>query len=236
MSDTPRASTLTLTAVSRKKLAETVAGRLLEEITDKGLAPGTRLPSERELMARLGVGRSTVREAVKGLAMLGVLEIRHGQGAFVADAARATGGSALARDELSEMRRLVEVESARLAALHSTEADLEAMEAALADHAAALAEGRAAVEPSVRFHACVARAAHHGVLERLFTSVSEVLVAHGPRLEAHEGFGAWEIAQHRGIQAAIVRRDPDAAATAMRDHLDAVAPFHERLDAEEASA
>src|SRR3712207_8016336 len=47
----------------------------------------TRIPSERELMSAFGVGRSTVREAINGLAMLGVLEIRHGQGAFVADPA-----------------------------------------------------------------------------------------------------------------------------------------------------
>src|ERR1700760_4136621 len=64
-------------------LGEMVAQQLLAEIHEKGLPPGTRLPTERELMEALRVGRSTVREAINGLAMLGVLEIRRGQGAFV---------------------------------------------------------------------------------------------------------------------------------------------------------
>jgi GntR family transcriptional regulator, transcriptional repressor for pyruvate dehydrogenase complex len=79
-------SGLTLQPVARSKLAaETVARQLMAGIQSKNLLPGTRMPSERELMAALGVGRSTIREAVNGLAMVGVLEIRPGQGTFVAD-------------------------------------------------------------------------------------------------------------------------------------------------------
>src|ERR1700743_3203579 len=96
------ASGLTLSPTPRSKLAVTVAQQLLAEIRSKQLETGTKLPSERELMTLLGVGRSTIREAVNGLAMLGVIEIRHGQGAFVANPAagsEAPGalGSALAR-------------------------------------------------------------------------------------------------------------------------------------------
>jgi len=65
------------------KLAETVAQQILEAVGE--LAPGTKLPPERELTMRLGVGRSTVREALNGLALIGVVEIRHGQGVFVAE-------------------------------------------------------------------------------------------------------------------------------------------------------
>ena len=57
----------------------------------RDLPPGTKVPSERELTKDLGVGRSTVREALNGLAVLGVLTIRHGQGAFIADARRTRG-------------------------------------------------------------------------------------------------------------------------------------------------
>src|SRR6201999_1600591 len=85
MSGVSSDSGLALSRVPRSKLAETVAQHILGEIRTKQLSPGTRIPSERELTAALGVGRSTVREAVKGLAMLGVLEIRHGQGVFVVD-------------------------------------------------------------------------------------------------------------------------------------------------------
>src|SRR5436190_13375334 len=67
----------------RKKLAETVAQQILEAV--RALPAGTRLPPERELTKQMGVGRSTVREALNGLAMMGVVEIRHGQGVFVAE-------------------------------------------------------------------------------------------------------------------------------------------------------
>ena len=75
----PEASSkLTLTPAPRRKLTETVAEQLLAAIRD--LPPGTKVPSERQLTKELGVGRSTVREALNGLAMLGIVEVRHGRG------------------------------------------------------------------------------------------------------------------------------------------------------------
>src|SRR5689334_18909950 len=76
----------------RRKLAETVAQQLLEAV--RTLEPGTRIPSEKELTQMLGVGRSTVREALNGLALLGTVEIRHGQGVFVAPPAAVETSSA----------------------------------------------------------------------------------------------------------------------------------------------
>src|SRR6478735_8196209 len=76
---------VSLEPASRRKLSETVAQQLMDAFRD--LPPGTKVPSERELTTRLGVGRSTVREALNGLAALGVLTIRHGQGAFISDGA-----------------------------------------------------------------------------------------------------------------------------------------------------
>src|SRR5947209_15661332 len=80
---------LSLEPASRRKLSETVAEQLIEAFRE--LPPGTKVPSERELTKDLGVGRSTVREALNGLAMLGVVEIRHGQGVFVTDQPVAVG-------------------------------------------------------------------------------------------------------------------------------------------------
>jgi DNA-binding FadR family transcriptional regulator len=188
-------------------------------------------------MASLGVGRSTIREAINGLAMLGVLEIRHGQGAFVVnpDAGVAPGGAiaaALARGatrDLFEARRIVEVETARLAGARRTEADLRDLAQALADHEACIAEGRPAVEPSVRFHVCVAEAAHNEVLAGFVHSFSEPLSERGPILEAVPGFREWEIGQHRSVFVPIRDADPEGAADAMRAHLDAVVPHHERI-------
>src|SRR3954453_10703194 len=135
-------TSLSFSPISRSKLAETVAEQLLAEIRDKDLQPGARIPSERALMAAFGVGRSTVREAINGMAMVGVLEIRHGQGAFVANPAAGAAlphaiAAALARgitSDLFEARRLVEVHTAQLAAERRTEADVQEVEQALLDH------------------------------------------------------------------------------------------------------
>lgn len=228
---------LTFERVSRSKLAETVAQQVLREIRDKQLPPGTRIPSERELMAGLGVGRSTVREAVNGLAMLGVLEIRHGQGAFVADPAAGAApanaiATALARgftDDLFEARMLVEVHVARLAAERCTEAELAEIEQALADHEQALADGTSGVEAAVRFHVRIGEAAHSDVLASFVSSLAEVMTLRGPELEAVDGYREWELQQHRSVLEPIAAGDPDLAAERMRAHLQAVLPHHERI-------
>jgi GntR family transcriptional regulator, transcriptional repressor for pyruvate dehydrogenase complex len=230
-------ASLSFSPVSRSKLAESVAQQLLAEIRDKALAPGTRIPSERDLMVAFGVGRSTVREAINGMAMIGVLEIRHGQGAFVADPGAGAAvpraiAAALARGvtrELFEARRLVEVHTARLAAQRRTDADLHEVEQALRDHEQAIADGVPAVEPAVRFHVHLAEAAHSEVLGSFVCSFVEVLTERGPLLEALPGYREWEIEQHRAVFEPVRAGDPEAAAVRMRMHLDAVVPHHEVL-------
>lgn len=228
---------LSLAPIARSSLTETVARHLLDEVHQKRLAPGTKIPSERDLMTGLGVGRSTVREAINGLAMLGVIEVRHGQGAFVTEAAAGLEPSrsiavALARgvtDELFEARRLVEVETARLAAERRTDTDLSEIVAALEDHAKAIADGEPAVEPSVRFHVEVAEAAHNEVLASFVTSFAELLGRRGPVLEEIAGYREWEIDQHRSVYEPIEAGEPVLAVERMRAHLDAVLPYHERI-------
>src|SRR4051794_6468343 len=134
---------VSLQPAPRRKLSETVAQQLMEAFAD--LPPGSKVPSERELTRDLGVGRSTVREALNGLAVLGVLEIRHGQGAFITEQGPTIAGrdeaarpssltAALERGvtrEFIEARLLVEVRVAGLAAERRTEDDLRQIEAAL---------------------------------------------------------------------------------------------------------
>jgi GntR family transcriptional regulator, transcriptional repressor for pyruvate dehydrogenase complex len=230
-------SDLSLSQVPRSTLAETVAQQLLAEIREKRLEPGTKLPSERDLMLALGVGRSSIREAINGLAMLGALEVRHGQGAFVTNAAAGIAPSrsiavALARGvthELFEARLLVELETARLAAIRRTEADLAEIAAVLDDHEHAIATGEPAVEPSVRFHVEVAEAAHNEVLAGFVSSFTELLGERGPVLEAVDGYREWEIEQHRSVYEPIAAQDPKLAAQRMRAHLEAVVRYHERI-------
>lgn len=237
MSASSPVNLLSLSPILRSSLPESVARQLLAEIQDKQLEPGTKLPSERELMNELGVGRSTVREALNGLAMLGVVEVRHGQGTFVTGAAPAVDQSrslaaALARGvtrDLFEARRLVEVETARLAAERRTQADLISIRETLEDHELALGAGVPAVQPSVRFHVELAEAAHNSILAGFVGTFAELLGQRGPVLEAFAGYREWEIDQHRSVFEPIEAGDAELAGERMRAHLDAVILYHERI-------
>jgi GntR family transcriptional repressor for pyruvate dehydrogenase complex len=218
-------------------LAATVAQHLLREIREKGLARGTRLPTERELMEALGVGRSTIREAINGLVVLGAVEIRRGHGAFLVNpdaglAQPSAIAAALARgvtSDLFEARRLVEPYAASLAAERRTEADLKEIVQALTDHEELIRRGELAVEPSVRFHIRIAEATHNEVVAGFVHSFQEPLAQRGPVLEEMDGFRDWEIAQHRSVLEPIEAGDAKLAHERMQAHLDAVLPYHEHL-------
>lgn len=221
----------------RRKLSEEVARLLLREIRAQGMTAGTRIPSERELMARLGVGRSTVREVVNGLAMLGALEIRHGQGVFVLDpdagiGAQSTIAAALARGvtrDLFEAQRLVETQTARLAAKRRTDRDLGMLIEILDEHARAVAEQLPAVEHAVRFHVRLASVARNEILTRTVESIGELLIERAPALETIAGYREWELREHRAVIVPIRDGDPAAAGQRMSEHLDGAAAWHDRL-------
>ncbi|HET6507059.1 MAG TPA: winged helix-turn-helix domain-containing protein [Baekduia sp.] len=228
MSADPTAG-LELSRAPRSKLADVVARQLLEEIEAKRLAPGTRLPSERDLQVALGVGRSTIREAINGLSMMGLVEIRHGSGAFVADRAARPGAERLVAElcraadpELLEARRVAAVEAARLAAARATAADRRALQDALDRHARLVAAGEPAAAASAAFRQALADAAGNAVLASLLAALGDALAPALARLDATAGFGAWEAAQHRGLLDAVAGGDATAAARRMRAYADAV--------------
>jgi GntR family transcriptional repressor for pyruvate dehydrogenase complex len=228
---------MSFTRIERRKLAETVASQLLRELRADRLKPGQRLPSERQLMETFRIGRSTVREAINGLAMIGVLEIRHGQGAFVAEhppdasppnAIATALGRGVTRD-LFEARRVVEPHVARIAAERHTELDVREMEQALIDHESAIVHATSGVEPAVRFHVAIGQAAHSDVLSSFVSSFAELMTRRGVLLESESGYREREIDEHRSVFAAIRDRDPVLAEQRMRAHLDAVIARHAPL-------
>jgi GntR family transcriptional regulator, transcriptional repressor for pyruvate dehydrogenase complex len=222
---------VSLEPASRRKLSETVAEQLMEAFRD--LPPGTKVPSERELTKDLGVGRSTVREALNGLAVLGFLTIRHGQGAFIADDAPAEARgderhsvltTALERGvtrEYIEARLLVEVEVTRLAAQRRTDEDLQRIEAALAVQERSLkAEDiDATLGVATSFNVLLAESAHNEVLAAMVQVFVELMKERGPKLYALPGFGDWDLQEHRGIYEAVRDQDGDRAARLMREHI-----------------
>jgi GntR family transcriptional repressor for pyruvate dehydrogenase complex len=217
----------------RHKLAETVAQQLLAQVRSGAYAPGTRMPSERELMSSLGVGRSTIREALNGLAVLGVIEIRHGQGAFVLQSNPATPPGALTGSlakgvtrDLLEARVVVEVTIAELAAQRRTTADVREIEAVLEEHQALLERDEPAAELAARFHLELAEAAHNEVLAGFIESVMGLLTERGPTLELQAGYREWELRDHQGLLDAVRDGDPALAAQRMREHLTAMTRHH----------
>ncbi|MGR6316639.1 FCD domain-containing protein [Micromonospora soli] len=143
---------------------------------------GTRIPTEPQLVAALGVGRNTVREAVRALVHAGVLEPRQGSGTYVVSTdelapvvARRLTDDRMA--EVIEVRRAFEVEAARLAAVRRTPADLAALDGALAAREAAWRSGRVDefVDTDAALHTAVVAAAHNAMLAELYASVGTAL-------------------------------------------------------------
>jgi GntR family transcriptional regulator, transcriptional repressor for pyruvate dehydrogenase complex len=233
---------VSLEPASRRKLSETVAEQLMEAFKD--LPPGTKVPSERELTKDLGVGRSTVREALNGLAVLGVLAIRHGQGAFISeDGAAGPSGApqtdlaaALERAETAEYveaRLVVEVEVARLAAQRRTEEDLQRIEAALIlqERGVSARNTAATLSVAVSFNELLAEAAHNEVLEAMIATFVGLMQERGPKLYGLDGFAEWDLTEHRALYEAVRDGDEERAASLMRRHIVQLAEYYKQAGA-----
>ncbi|MBB5079566.1 FadR/GntR family transcriptional regulator [Nonomuraea endophytica] len=168
-----------LGALRPSPLVEQAAQALREEIAAGRWPVGTKLPGETTLAAQLGVGRSTVREALRALAGAGLVQPRQGSGVFVmATEAQEDWPARLRRaaiGDVYEVRMLVEVQAARLAATRRTEADITALRVALATRreiAAGVSKGAELdarfVDADIALHAAVVAAAHNPVLTDLF--------------------------------------------------------------------
>jgi len=189
---------------------------------------GHRLPGETTLAAQLGVGRSTLREAIRELAGRGVLESRQGAGVFVtALDASEDWDTVLRRATIAaviEARIAIEAEAAALAAVRRTPADVRAIRRTLTARGV---EGRPVpehVDADMAFHRAVITAAHNDVLIQLFDAflprlrmaMIDMLKINPVRSEAADHDA------HRELAQAIARRDHAAAAVASRTHLSAL--------------
>lgn len=213
---------MTLHAADRRSLVDTVVDQLREQLAAGTWQVGMRIPTEHELADLLGVGRNTVREAVRVLAHAGQLESRQGQGTYVisrADPAAVLRGMRRAgtRDVL-ELRVALEAEGARLAAVRRTPEDLERMRSALGsvhEHGAELTGG-AQADDDVRFHQYVVEAAHNAALTEVYryfsSSVRESLLA----AVGDSDMPPIDLAAHTALVDAIEAGDPQAADSAAR--------------------
>jgi GntR family transcriptional repressor for pyruvate dehydrogenase complex len=203
----------------------------MEAIRD--LEPGTRVPSERELTLVLGVSRSTLREALQSLALLGAIEVRHGQGVFVAaqspEADTDELVAALAKgvtQDLMEARRIIIVEVARLAAQRRSGEDLADLEAALKAQRRAIAAHRTPAPEGTRFDIALAQAAHNEVLQGVLRSFSKLITPAARHVyDTSEDFWLPDVEQHQAIFEAIRLGDADLVAERMLAHISGVSTY-----------
>ncbi|HZI98155.1 MAG TPA: FadR/GntR family transcriptional regulator [Actinomycetales bacterium] len=214
--------------VPRRRLYEQIVQQLHDHITHSGLRPGDRLPPERELAKHLGVSRASLAQALVALEVLGLVSVRHGDGAVIVEHAserQIVTALRAHRDRLPEIieaRAALEVKLASLAAERRTGADLRAIDAALEGMDADIASGGRGVAGDEAFHAAVTAAGHSQLLARLMTEISDLI--RESRLEslAQPGRPSASLAGHRRIAEAIRAQLPSAAATAMHDHIELV--------------
>jgi GntR family transcriptional repressor for pyruvate dehydrogenase complex len=212
--------------VQRRDLVAQVRDAIIELIRVKDMNPGDQLPSEGQLHKELGVGRSTVREAVRILVHLGVVETRQGQGTFVGRRRVVPGESLADRlvdarvPDVHEARRAMEMEAVSLAAERRTDDDLKAMRDVLKTCRAAVAQKdmERFAEADRSFHTLVVRAAGNPVLIGLYGELSDVLLT---TMQELAPLGDLDNPGHVHDQIfdAILERKPAAARKALRTHL-----------------
>ncbi|MDK2927531.1 MAG: GntR family transcriptional regulator, transcriptional repressor for pyruvate dehydrogenase complex [Bacillota bacterium] len=208
-------------------LVQVVRDEIERLIVAGKLQPGDRLPTEKELAEQLGVGRSSVREALRALAEMGIVEIIQGKGTFVRNEPQQAIKAQLqflinfedkAYEDLTELRRLLEVGLVRLAAERAGEADLERLRASLAEMSQARTT-ELLVEAGTRFHLAVAEAAKNAFATALYAAVTQVINEVYRHLERSQAQKERSIMDHQAIYDAIARRDGDLAAQRMEAHL-----------------
>ncbi|WP_168223061.1 transcriptional regulator NanR [Oceanicola sp. D3] len=226
--------------IKPRKLADEVQERLLRLIRAEGLGPGDALPSERELMTRYEIGRPAIREAMQALQHRGIIEIRHGGRPRVAEPSLdgligqlGTGVQHLlahtsSMDHLKEARAALEAEMARIAARRRNEADIGALEALLAAQEFATEEPERFLEIDGKFHRRIAAISANPIFETLAAGIFDWMRDFHVEGVRKVGLEALTVTEHRAILDAIIAADPEAAAQAMRDHLErANALYHQ---------
>lgn len=232
-----------------RNLTDEVTERIKREISSGRLKPGTRLPTEQELMTAMGVSRTVVREAVAALRADGLVTTRQGSGAYVAaDVSRVPfridpEGLSSIEDVLAvmELRQAIEVEAAALAAERITPRRLAPMSRALRAIESAIRKGEGAINEDFAFHLAIAEASGNPrfaeFLEFLGRHViprQSVRVALSPPAEQRQYLLRIQ-REHGRIHEAIRNGDPGAARTAMRRHLTGSLGRYRRL-AQQAAA
>lgn len=222
--------------ISRQTVSDQVFEQLKQNLVNGVWKPGEKIPSENELCSLFGISRITVRQALGKLAALGMIETRLGEGSY---ARNISGGTLLQEilpllyssqvspeqmhSEVTEFRRIYEINAAALAAQRITEDELQDLRSALKQMRSNTADLARYAEADLEFHSLLAGATRNCLIIQINSIISDVL-----RLSISEitsGIGTENgLFYHQKLVDACARHDPDAASLAMRKHLDMESP------------
>lgn len=219
------------------KAVDGVIDSLRQDIVSQRLPQGSRLPSERDLATHFSVSQPTVREAVRALAAMGLVEVRHGSGAYVrgdSDYLVATALQILMQMkgvgllEVLDVRTALGLQSARTAAVAATDADLEKLETScdVLEAASKLRTHDALIGAVAGFQIMLSRASHNELAAAIETVLVSLIMHMQFKALRSRGLRYWQQRteefqpDRRKIVAGVRARDPEAAAAAMSIYLD----------------
>ena len=225
--------------ISIESPVDKIIRQIQELITSGQLKPGDKLPPERKLSEKLGIGRSNVRDAIKKLEFYGILKTLPQSGTIVAGLGIAALEGLITdvlRIEnsdfasLVETRVLLETELAKLAALRRTDEDLKNIKMALDAYATKIKEGQQAVEEDLMFHLKIAEASKNSVLKSLMLIITPDIINNFIKLDVCKDDRSHNaLDEHEIILKHITNQDPEKAAAAMRTHVKEVFEYSQTL-------
>lgn len=212
-------------------LSEKIAERILSLIKERQLRPGDSLPPERELAALMAVSRPSLREALRALSIMNVIEHRHGSGTFVTSLEPELLVEHLEliftlHDNtylnLLQARKVLEAGLAELAAASISDAELTKLEDCLTRSAQSIDDPEAFLQIDLELHKTIADAARNDILRRIMAGLARLVLYSRRRTSVLPEVRNQTLRDHRAIVTALKARDPRAARQAMLDHLNHV--------------
>lgn len=218
-----------LDASQERKVYEGILLQIHQIVRERKLRPGDKLPSERELSELLGAGRSSVREALRALELLGLIETRRGEGTFLKNYRHnrlidILGffilQDAKSKKDLVEMRKILEIDAVRLACRRASEKHFEEMERILAVFEERVERGEVPTEEDYQFHRIICRSSRNSILHRIWAPLVEY--SNSVRVDSlsREGRARAALVEHREIMEAIRAGDEKLAVERMKRHLE----------------
>ncbi|MGN0405974.1 MAG: FadR/GntR family transcriptional regulator [Bariatricus sp.] len=212
--------------VDKRLLGEQIEDELMKYILEEPVEIGQKIPNEFELAEMFGVGRSTIREAVKGLVSKGILEVRRGSGTFVVSTSSTEEdplGISKLHDkyklalELCDVRLMMEPEIAARAAENADEEDLIQLKRLCDETEEMYKSGKNHIPRDIEFHTCIAKCSKNRVVEMLIPVINSAVMTFANL--THHMLKQETIDTHRAVTNAIMERDPVGARCAMVMHL-----------------